>query len=844
MITGFWILIGSIGLAALAFARTRAAIWLGCIVVWLGLGLLAGTTGCLGFIILVILLAAPNAIIAMPDLRRTHISSRLLPIFRKIMPKMSDTERSAISAGTVWWDAELFSGSPNWARLLATKPAILTPEEQAFLDIETEKLCDLSSDWDSTQIWQDLPPDAWVYAKEKGFLGLIIPRQYGGKEFSAIAHSAIVQKLATRCSAAAVSVMVPNSLGPAELLLHYGTEDQKNYLLPRLARGEDIPCFALTSPYAGSDAGAIPDTGVVTRQMWNGVETLGFSVTWSKRYITLAPIATILGLAFNVKDPQNLLGAGEDLGITCALIPREHPGVEIGRRHWPLNAVFQNGPTHGKDVFVPMEMVIGGQANIGKGWRMLMECLAAGRAISLPSSNVGAAKLAANATGAYCAIRKQFNTPIGQFEGIQEPLGRMGGHLYAIDAVRTLSAAGIDSGEKPSVISAISKYHVTERARMVINDAMDVIGGKGICMGPGNFLARAYQQAPIAITVEGANIMTRSLIIFGQGAIRCHPYVLKQMAAAADEDQDAGLRDFDRNLFAHMNFIASNTIRALVHGLTFGMFLPVPAGMPAELAPYYRAAGRLSIILALASDVAMATLGGALKRKESITGRLGDVLSQLYIISACLKRFEDDGRQIEDLPLLHWAVQDALARAYHALAGVFSNYPNRPVGLFLRALCFPLGIPTNGPSDHLHAAIARILQTASPTRARLLAGAWRPRIEIDELGSIELAFAAYPAVEAIERRLRDAFKSHELPRMPQALPLLLDWADEALAKSLISAQERDTITHFVKHADKVIQVDDFAPDFDTSKGIATKDDFMRMRHNDDAHAAGLKQAAD
>jgi acyl-CoA dehydrogenase len=625
--------------------------------------------------------------------------------------------------------------------------------------------------------------------------------------------------------------MVPNSLGPAELLLHYGTEEQKNHYLPRLARGDEIPCFALTSPYAGSDAAAMTDTGIVTKRMWNGKETLGFSVTWSKRYITLAPIATVLGLAFNVKDPDHLLGLNESIGITCALIPRDHPGVEIGRRHWPLNAVFQNGPTHGKDVFIPVDMVIGGAAQIGNGWRMLMECLAAGRAISLPSSNVGAAKLAVNATGAYSAIRKQFNTPIGTFEGIQEPLGRMGGHLYAMDAVRTLSAAAIDIGEKPSVISAIAKYHVTERARMILADAMDVIGGKGICMGPGNFLARAYQQIPIAITVEGANIMTRTLIIFGQGAIRCHPYVLKLMQAATNKDHATGLRDFDRAFFAHMNFVISNVVRSFVHGLTLGAFLPVPAKAAPELATYYKAAGRLSLLLALSADIAMATLGGALKRKESITGRLGDVLSQLYIISAVLKRFEDDGRPAADLPLVHWAIQDSLARAHEAFRGVYANYPNRAVGALLKGLSFPLGIPVIAPSDHLLAQIAHITQHQSPTRERLVAGAWHPRLEIDELGAIALAFAAYPQVEAIELRLRDAVKAKQIARMPQALPLLPGWADEAVAKNLISDAERDIINHFVRHADTVIQVDDFAPDFDAAKSILAKQDYFKTRHD-------------
>ncbi len=764
------------------------------------------------WILSILILAIPVLVFTVVPLRRRLISARLLPVFRRIMPRMSDTERAAIEAGTIWWDAELFRGRPDWNRLLATPKAILSDEERVFVDNETDTLCDLANDWQSTSVWQDMPPEAWDYTKRHGFLGLIIPRRYGGKQFSAAAHSAIVMKLATRCSAASVSVMVPNSLGPAELLLHYGTEAQKDFYLPRLARGDEIPCFALTSPHAGSDAAAIPDIGIVCKQVWQGRETLGFSVTWDKRYITLAPIATLVGLAFRVRDPDSLLGKGPNPGITCALIPSDHPGMEIGRRHWPLNAVFQNGPTRGTDVFIPVDMVIGGVDQVGTGWRMLMECLAAGRAISLPASNVGAAKLAVHATGAYTAIRRQFNVPIGQFEGIQEPLGRMGGHLYAMDATRLLSAAAIDAGEKPSVISAISKYHVTERARMVINDAMDVIGGKGICMGPGNFLARAYQQSPIAITVEGANIMTRSLIIFGQGAIRCHPFILKLMRSGNDGD----LGCFDRALFAHLNYVARNLVRTLGHGLTGGLLLRAPAKAAPALAAHYKTANRLSLVLALASDIAMATLGGTLKRRESVTGRLGDVLSQLYIASAVLKRFEDDGRPTEDLPLVRWALIDAEHRAHEALDGFFRNYPIRLVGLLLRAAAFPFGLPSRHPSDRLHADIARILQTASPARDRLFTGLWHPRLEVDGLASIDLAFAAYPRIEAIERRLREAVRAGRIGRMPQALPLMVVWAAEALAAGLIDQDERAAIDHFIEHADAVIRVDDFAPDFNAS----------------------------
>ena len=521
--------------AALVYLQARASWWLAFLIVWVAAAHLSGAAAPLATAILAIVFVLPALVLTVKPLRRAWLSKPVLEIFRKILPEMSPTERDAIEAGTVWWDAALFSGRPHWDTLLGHGPARLTAEEQSFLDVECQHLCDLANDWETTAIWQDLSPQTWQYIKERGFLGMIIPKQYGGKQFSAYAHSQVIMKLATRCSAAAVSVMVPNSLGPAELLMHYGTEEQKNYYLPRLARGVEIPCFALTSPYAGSDAAAIPDIGIVCKGSFEGRETLGFRVTWDKRYITLGPIATVLGLAFRALDPDHLLGSADEPGITCALIPTSHPGVNIGRRHWPLNAVFQNGPNSGKDVFIPLDWVIGGRAQVGNGWRMLMECLAAGRAISLPSSNVGMAKIAVRGTGAYAAVRRQFRTAVGKFEGVQEALGRMGGNLYVMDAARRLSAHAVDLGEKPSVISAIAKYHITERARKVVNDGMDVVAGKGICMGPSNFLARAYQQVPISITVEGANILTRCLIIFGQGAIRCHPYVLKEMAATRED---------------------------------------------------------------------------------------------------------------------------------------------------------------------------------------------------------------------------------------------------------------------------------------------------------------------
>ncbi|BDD93996.1 acyl-CoA dehydrogenase [Pandoraea sp. NE5] len=808
-----WILAWVAGVSALLFYRAHAWQWLLATVVWAGAGAVSGLTGTVATVLLAVIFVLPALVLSIGPLRRAWITAPLLAKFRTIMPEMSETEKDAIEAGTVWWDADLFSGRPDWKKFMALPAPTLSAEEQAFLDTEVEHLCDLSNDWESTQVWQDLPPNAWQYAKDAGFLGMIIPKRYGGLEFSAYAHSQVVMKLASRCSAAAVSVMVPNSLGPAELLLHYGTEAQKNYYLPRLAKGDEVPCFALTSPYAGSDAAAIPDVGIVCRGVHEGRETLGFRVTWSKRYITLGPIATVLGLAFRALDPDHLLGDDDAPGITCALIPTHHPGVVIGRRHWPLNAVFQNGPNAGKDVFIPLDWVIGGQAQVGKGWRMLMECLAAGRAISLPSSNVGYSKLAVRATGAYAAVRRQFRTPIGKFEGVQEALARMAGNLYAMDAARRMAALAVDLGEKPSVISAIAKYHVTERARKVVNDGMDVVAGKGICMGPNNFLARAYQQIPVSITVEGANIMTRCLMIFGQGAIRCHPYVLKELSAAQMADRAAAMHAFDDALFGHLSFVTSNIVRGALHGITHARFSTVPSNAAPELHGYYRAANRLSTLLAIASDVSMAVLGGSLKRRERLTGRLGDILSQLFLLTATLKRYEDEGRPTADLPLVHWAAQDALWQAREAFEGVLANYPSRAVAWWMRWKLMPLGLPYAKPSDALATQVAELMQTPGDARERLITGSYSPRPEIDGLAYGEIVFQMTPQVTAIEQRLRTAVKEGRLPTMPQSLPEFSEWVEQAAHLHLVSDGERQVLAQYADFAARAVAVDDFPPDF-------------------------------
>ncbi|TRZ90290.1 MAG: acyl-CoA dehydrogenase [Rhodocyclaceae bacterium] len=757
---------------------------------------------------LLILSAATAAVLLLPPLRRTLLTGSIFAAYKKLLPAMSQTEREALEAGTVWWEGELFSGRPDWQKLLDYPVPKLSAAEQSFLDTECEALCAMVSDWDTTQVHQDLSLQAWAYAKEKGFLGMIIPKRYGGLEFSAYAHSAVVQKLSTHCSAAAVSVMVPNSLGPAELLLHYGTEEQKNHYLPRLAKGLEIPAFALTNPHAGSDAASIPDIGIVCRGIWQGREVTGMRVTWNKRYITLGPICTILGLAFRLHDPAHLLGDDDDLGITCALVPTDHPGVIIGRRHLPLNAVFQNGPNSGTDVFMPLDWIIGGPAMAGQGWRMLMECLAAGRSISLPSSNTGMAKLAVRATGAYARVRSQFKTAIGKFEGIEEPLARMGGNTYMMDAARTMTAGAIDLGEKPSVVSAIVKYHVTERARQVVNDAMDILGGKGICLGPNNFMGRAYQQIPIGITVEGANILTRSLIIFGQGAIRCHPYVLKEMEAAKEADATKGLRDFDKALASHLWFTWTRAFRAWSMGLTGSRFGPAPAGAAPETRRYYKQLTRFSAAFAFLADVSMFVMGGDLKRKEKISARLGDILSLLYLCSATLKRYEDEGRQAEDAPLMHWAMRDALFRMQNAFDGVMANYPNRFIATVLRWKIFPLGRRFGMPSDQLGHEVAKLLIAPSATRDRLTAGMYLAKNESDAVGVVELALEATLAAEPVEAKLRAAEKAARVGAGDTATQLR--HAQEA---GILSAEEVALVQRRILLRDKAIAVDDFPQDF-------------------------------
>lgn len=753
------------------------------------------------------LLIAITVVLKVRSLRYALLTRRIFALYKKILPPMSATEKEALAAGTVWWESELFQGKPNWPALLAIPKPTLTLAEQTFLDTEVEAVCGMVDDWEMTRHTFDLPPEVWQYIRKHRFLSLIIPKEYGGLGFSALAHSEIVTKLSTRNSALSVTVMVPNSLGPAELLLHYGTEEQKDYYLPRLADGTEIPAFALTSPWAGSDAAAIPDSGIVCKGMWEGEEVLGMRVTWDKRYITLAPVCTLLGLAFRLFDPDGLLGSDQDIGITCALVPANHPGVETGRRHYPLDAMFMNGPTRGTDVFMPLSFIIGGPAMAGQGWRMLMESLAAGRSISLPSSFAGMSKLTTHAVGAYCRVRSQFNLPIGRFEGVQEALARIGGNTYLIDAARRMTAGAVDLGEKPSVASAIVKYHLTERGRQVVNDGMDVIGGKGICLGPNNFLGRAYQQIPVGITVEGANILTRSLMIFGQGAIRCHPFVLAEMDAVFHPDQAQGLDDFDDAFFGHVRYSLANFLRTFRDGLTVARMVKMKVNVAPDMAVYYRQLSRCSAAFAVLADTSMLVLGGSLKMREMLSARLGDILSQMYLISATLKRFEDDGRQGVDAPLAHWAIQDAFHKLQTAINGVLANFPNRPIAWLLAGVIFPLGRPFNPPTDKLAKDVARLLITPSATRDRLTEGCYVPEDEYDVVGMIEAALQATLAAEPAEAKIRALEKSGALDNNPKAN--VRDIAQAAHASGGITDDEYALVERRNVLRDRVIAVDDF-----------------------------------
>lgn len=762
-----------------------------------------------GWTFVAVLIAVPAAVLGAvfgsPAMRQKHVSSKLLPLVRNILPTMGETEREALEAGTVWWDGDLFSGKPDWRKLLEFKRQPLSEREQAFLDGPVEELCAMIDDWEIYQT-RAIPDEIWAFLKKHKFLGLIVPEEFGGLGFSALAQSTIVSKISSRSIPVSIVVMVPNSLGPGELISHYGTDEQKKKYLNRLACGDEIPCFALTEPEAGSDAASPRSTGIVCKGEYDGKEVLGLRLNWEKRYITLSPVATTVGLAFRALDPNGLLGNTEDLGITCALIPHDLPGVDIGNRHDPMGIPFPNGPIFGKDVFVPLDFIIGGREGIGGGWRMLMDCLAAGRSISLPALSVASMELAARTTGAYATIREQFGLPIGKFEGVVEPLSRIAGSAYIMNATRQLTCGAIDAGEKPAVLSAIAKAYLTNAMRDAANDAFDIMGGAAICRGPRNILSRGYVGIPIAITVEGANILTRSMIVYGQGAIRCHPWVQKEMEAVAINS----VEQFDNALFGHINFFACTAARSFLLALTGGRVTRVPGVR--RTAIHFQRLTRLSSAFALTSDVAMATLGGALKRKESITGRLADALAWLYMASAALKKFKDEGGPDEHLPLVHWACMTAEKNVQDALFGVIENLPNRWAAWALRILVFPLGRRLHGPSDRISGDCAKSIMDGAQTRLDLSQDIYVPTDPESALGRLEDTLTKVVRAQPYVNLIKDAAREGRLPEGKATI-------ENAIAKDIINEKQAEIIKEANAARLNAIQVDVFNPaDYANIKG--------------------------
>lgn len=743
------------------------------------------------------------------QIRKTYITQKAFSLVRQVLPPMSDTEKEAIEAGDVWWEAKLFQGRPEWNQWIETQCPKMTSQEVSFLNNQVEHLVDLINDWQVLQEEYDLAPEVWQYLKDERFFGMCIPKQYGGLEFSALAHSEIISRIATKSISAAVTTMVPNSLGPGELLIKYGTEKQKEHYLPRLALGQEIPCFGLTSTSAGSDAGSIRDYGIVCRGNYNGKEVLGIRLNWEKRYITLAPVATVIGIAFKLYDPDTLLGEATEYGITLCLIPTDHPGVRIGRRHFPLQMAFMNGPTEGKDVFVPIDWIIGGREMAGQGWRMLMECLSAGRGISLPALATASSAISYRMSGAYSRLREQFNMPIGKFEGIQEALANIGGYNYIIEATRQITACSIDLGQKPAVVSAIAKYHLTELARKSVNHAMDIHGGKAIIMGPSNTLASLYQAQPISITVEGANILTRSLMIFGQGAIRCHPFVRDEIAAAQnyETNPELSLDKFDKAFWSHAGYFISNLSRSLFLGLTGAWLL-----IPARKDMFYRQFQKLtwmSSALALTSDVSMMTLGGRLKIAEQLSARLGDVLSHLYLATCVLKYYYNCGEKESDRQHVEWAVNHCLHQCQEAFYGFLNNFPNRPVAWMMRLFCFPWGAHCNAPKDTLSRAVARQMMEDSEFRERVSRTMHVSSHKETGVETVEKAFKQLIELQPIFNKLSEAVANKKIHKKLS----LKEKLDIAVDKQIIQPNERDQITNFEKLRANVIAVDDFAPEY-------------------------------
>jgi acyl-CoA dehydrogenase len=724
---------------------------------------------------------------------------------KSILPRVSRTEQEALDAGTIGWDAELFSGRPKWEQLLKVRKLTLSPEEQAFLDGPTNQVCAMIDDWDTRNNRADLSPEVWQFLKDNGFFGMLIAKEHGGLGFSAQAQSMIVSKIASRSVAAGITVMVPNSLGPGELLEKYGTAEQKDKYLARLAKGLEVPCFALTGPHAGSDAAGMRDVGVVTYGSYEGKKTLGVKLSWDKRYITLAPVATLLGLAFHLHDPDDLLGKGENVGITLALVPADFPGVEIGRRHFPARSAFMNGPTRGKSVFIPMEFLIGGTDYAGQGWRMLMECLSTGRAISLPAIGSMSIKQALRVTSAYARIRRQFGIAIGIMEGIAEPMARLVKMAYLYEAGRRVTASMVDEGQKPSVLSASLKYRTTEAMRVAINDALDIHGGRAVQDGPGNYLFSGYMNTPVAITVEGANILTRTLITFAQGALRAHPFLYAEIEAVQNPNKQAGLRQFDAAFGGHIGFMLRNMAGSFLHGISGGRFASTP--FEHEMAHWYRQLARYSQSFALVGDWTVAFLGGDLKRKQQLSGRLADIFSELYLLSATLKRYEDEGRLKEDAPLVEAIARDSIFAIEQSFAAVFANFPNRALANIMRVLVFPLGRHAQPASDRVNYRLARAVLGQSEFRDRLTIGAYISFDPKDVTGVLEDALKKVVNAEEIETKFVRALKKGVIERR-----LDRDAISDAVAANVLTSEEASVLRAADEATDRVIKVDDFDPE--------------------------------
>ena len=745
------------------------------------------------------------AVLSVPEVRRSLVVEPAYRTIRRVLPKVSETEQQALEAGTIGFDAELFSGRPDWNRLRAVPPVVLTAEEQAFLDGPTEQLCRMIDDWQIRNREREIPEEIWSFVKEHGFLGMLISKEHGGLGFSAQAQSLVLGKISSRSPDVVTIVMVPNSLGPGELIEKYGTPEQKSHYLPRLARGEEIPCFALTGPTSGSDAAGMRDVGYVTRGMHEGREALGIRVTWEKRYITLGPRATLLGLAFRLFDPDNLLGKGEDIGITLAIIPASHPGVSIGRRHLPCGAAFPNGPTWGKDVFIPIDWIIGGQAMAGQGWRMLMECLSAGRSISLPSSSAAGIKTMLRFSTAYGRIRRQFGLPISRMEGLEEPLARLVENAYVVEAGRAVTAAMVSRGEKPAVLGALMKYQSTERMRRAVNDALDLHGGRGICDGPTNYLQSAYQMVPVAITVEGANILTRTLITFAQGALRSHPYLYREVQAAQDPDPKRGLKAFEPVFLDHISFSIANVFGAFFHNVTGGVFGSAPP-KAFGVENWYRQLWRASHNFALVSDLSVALLGGGLKTKQKITGRLADGLSELYLLACALKRFEDDGRLESDRPIVELAARNGLHRFQEAIAGAIDNFPVVWARMLMRVLVFPLGRRFRPAPDRLGKEAVKLVTVPGQVRERLTRYIFVSHDPRDPTGLLEVAFEKVVAAEEAEKKVERAIRAGQIRRFHG-----IDWIGDAVRAGFLTEAEGRLLREAETLTDRAIAVDHFDP---------------------------------